>query len=82
VGLVERSRVNDPLDAPHAVFDEIPIRDGPDAGRERRMEEVHSDDLVLALSKGPNERLAEMSSASCNEDTHALDARLPIARGV
>jgi hypothetical protein len=63
--------VNDPVDAAHATSDELRIRDGTDVGREGGGEKVDPPDLVLALSKSPNESFAEMPGASCYEDTHA-----------
>src|SRR5262249_47409562 len=84
VGLVERSRVDDPIDAAHAASDKVRIRDGADMGREGRIDKVNPYDLVAAISKSPDKPLTEVAGASRNEDTHKREIAflLPNEMGV
>ena len=81
MGLVQRGRMQ------HAVYpvgptaDEVGIRDRADVGGERRIQQVDPDDLVPALLQGPDQRLAEMTGASCDQKPHlgSLPPRSPRA---
>jgi hypothetical protein len=51
-------RVNDGIDAAHALPNEGVICDRADMGGKGRLLEIESDDLVLALLQGPHQALA------------------------
>ena len=70
--LVQRSGMYDQIDPAHAVADEVRIADRSDPGRKRRVQEVETCDLVLALPQGPHESLPEMAGASSHEKPHRL----------
>jgi hypothetical protein len=70
VGLVQRGRVQDRVDAAHGALDLRPIDDGAHARGEWRRHQVQADDLVATGLERADQRLAEMPGAAGDEDSH------------
>ena len=68
--LVQRGGVKDHLHASHATPDARAVGDRADVRGERTIEDVEADDVVPELPQGADQRLAEVTGTSCDQDPH------------
>jgi hypothetical protein len=71
VRLVQRSGVEDRLHAGHVTPDARAVGYGADASREWSLEDIEADDLAPRVPQGADQRLAQVTGASCDQDSHA-----------
>jgi hypothetical protein len=57
--------------AAHAAPDESPVEDRADIGRARSLQNVEAHHVMVQVSQGADQGLAEMSSASCDQGSQS-----------
>jgi hypothetical protein len=75
VRLVQCCRMDYGGNVPYAPSHEFRVGDRSDAGSEGRSLSIDADGLVTRILQGSNETLAEMTAATCYQDSHALADR-------
>jgi hypothetical protein len=77
---VQRRRMEDRLYADHAATNERRVGYRAHASGERARAVVETDDVVPVIAQCANQRLAEMTRASCDECPHAVARSNPCQR--
>ncbi len=69
--LVHGGRMEDCLHAAQTTPHARAVGYRADVSRKRRVNDVEADDLVFQVLQGADQGLAQMTGASCNQDSHA-----------
>lgn len=76
VRFVQRCRVQHRIDLVHAVMYEVAIDDRADLVRERRGQDVDTEDIVVRVAQAAHQRFAKMAAAAGDEDFHRSVVRV------
>ncbi len=69
--LVQSGRLEDCLHAAQTTPHARAVGYRADVSRKGRLNDVETDDLVFQVLQGADQGLAQMTGASCNQDSHA-----------